>query len=325
MEFTEADAFAAFGIEGENEQAVAEPAAPAAEPKPEEGSGEAGTEPAAEGAGTESGENGQEVAEPAHEGTDGQEPEAPKSKQTKEQNREEAAKRRRAEEAQRIEAAVQKAREEEQKRFKETMDAFFAKAGLKNPLEGNKPINSMEEFDAYQRAYQQRKAEQELKKGQLTPETISELIAQTPVMQKVMKAAEAAETAEREARDQKAKAVMQQQLTEIQKMDPSIQEAADLLKMPNAAKFYAYVKKGLSMTEAFYLANRETMEAKAQQAAQQKALNLANSKNHLSATGGRGKEPVAVPKGTMEVFRTMNPKATEAEIQAYYAKYQKGT
>ena len=53
----------------------------------------------------------------------------------------------------RIDAAVQAALEAERQKTNQRLSAFFAKAGLRNPLDGNKPIESLEAFEAYQQAY----------------------------------------------------------------------------------------------------------------------------------------------------------------------------
>lgn len=108
-------------------------------------------------------------------------------------------------------------------------------------------------------------------------------------------------------------------------MDPNIKDVKDLLHMPTAKAFYEYVNKGLSFKDAFYLANRESLENQRAEAAKQQAMNNSRSKDHLSATGAgaRGTGAVSVPAAEMDMYRRFNPDATEAEIQAHYNKSRK--
>ena len=333
-EITEQRIYNAFGFSlGAKEQ---EPAAPAPEETPAPSQEETGGEapngqpkqepaaPAGEGAGQEGREpaQNQELIQQPKEG--GEEPPAPAEtpgEQTEEQRREHAARRRREEQQAAVDAAVQKALQEERSRSQAEMDAFFAAAGLKNTITGE-PITNMEQFRAWQEAFEAARLQRDLKAGKLTPETLNDVISKNPT---VKAAAEIVRKGQEDQRRQEmaaAQAKVDAELKEIQKLDPSIREIRDLLSMPTAKEFYDLVKKGNSFLDAFRLANYDRLTAQAAEAARQQAQNLARSKEHLIPTQVKGAGAATVPAEELAMFRQFNPGATEAEIQAYYNKYK---
>jgi hypothetical protein len=251
------------------------------------------------------GENEQETAEPA-------EPEdnEDKSKQSKEERSRNAAARRKAE----LDAAIEKARQEERDK---ALNDFLAEAGLTNPLDDDKPIKTIEDYRAYKAAYEADKLSKNLKSGKLTPEDLAKAVAETEPVKKLARLAEETERL-------KAEAKIQDELKQIHALDPSVSTVEDILKMDTSKEFYAYVQKGNSFIDAFYLANREKLSNKSQEIAKQKALTSARSKDHLAPhTKQRGQGSVPVPPDEMANFRVFMPNATDAEIQAYYNKYVK--
>lgn len=290
-----------------------EPAAPASQEEPPAQEEPEGTPPAQEP------EGGSAAEEPAQ-----QQPDKAHGQQlTEEQRKENAARRRREETQAAIDKAVQDAVKAEQDRSKAEMDAFFAAAALKNTLTG-KPITNMEEFNEWKQAFDAAKLQRDLKAGKLTPEGLQKVIEQTPAMKQVQQIAQKQEEAARQQSEAAAKARVDAEIAEIHKLDPTISEVKDLLKMPTAKEFYALVKKGNSFLDAFRLANYDRLTTAAAEAAKQQAMNNARSKDHLTGTGpqrGQGSSPV--PPDEMAMFRLINPGATDAEIQAYYNKNKK--
>lgn len=239
---------------------------------------------------------------------------------TDEQRKEYAAQRRRQEQQDAINAAVNDALAREKERSKAEWADFFKKANLKNTLT-QQPITNLEEFNDWAAAFEAAKLQRDLKAGKLTPEGLEKAISNNPVMQRMKEITERDEAARRERDMAAAKAKIDAELLEIQKLDPSIKDTHDLLTMPNAKEFYEYVKIGNSFIDAFYLANRERLAARTAEAAKQQTMNAARSKDHLNATGtARGAGASTVPAEEMEMFKLLNPNATDAEIQAYYNK-----
>lgn len=298
--------------------------------------GEQVTEPADP---SETGENEQPPAEAEQqveepEPEDGDEPEEDAEEQTnteqtgpKEQTREERAKnaaaRRKAELDAAVAAAVERVRAEEQQKAKDREAEFFRQAGLKDPTNGNKPIATMEDFQAYRRAYEAQQLSKSLQAGTLTPEQLQQVIEQTPIMQQIKAAQEEAERQKQQAERERQQAQIDAEIAQIGKLDPSIKSVEDLLKMDTAQDFYRLVKAGNSFYDAYRLANWDKITRKQTAAAQRQAQTQAASKSHLRATATRGAAPAEVPKDELEMFKMLNPDATREEINDYYNKYLK--
>lgn len=334
----ENEIFEALGVEPEQSQGENEPEA--VEPAEQETGGNdenqtasdnhAEPEEGGEDAGKSSGEDqGQEGGggkqEPAGE-QDGQKPQ----EQTEEERRENAARRRRQEQQEAVDRAVQEAVARERESFQKEREQFYQSAGLKNTITGE-PITSDEQFRAWKSAFDAQRIAEDLKKGELTPEAISRAVAESPAVKRLedmtaQEEARAKEAQEARRREEEAKARerIDAEIAEIHRMDPSINGVEDLIRMEGAEKFRAYVQRGNTFLDAYYLTNREKLAQQQAQAAQRQAQEAARSKDHLKSLAkpvGAGAK--SVPKADMELFRLFNPDATEAEIQSYYNKQQK--
>ena len=122
---------------------------------------------------------------------------------------------------------------------------------------------------------------------------------------------------------ERARAEIGRQMAEIRELDPSVRSVADLTKMENYPRFYELVKRGNTLTDAFRLANFDRLSSRSTEQAKQAALNQVNSKSHLDRTTTRGAGAVTVPADVIAEYRAFNPDATDAEIRAHWAKYQK--
>lgn len=288
-----------------NGQPTQEPAVPAAE-----GEEKPGPEPSESGSGPERKENGTERMPGDRR--------AERREVSPDARREAAAARRRAEQ----QAAIDKAVQEERERAKGEMAAFFKRARLKNTFTGE-DIHTMEEFEAWEREFSASKIQRELKEGKLTPESLETMIDENPAVKRAKELIQQQEEAAQAAEASAAKARVDSELLEIQKLDPTIRSVEDLLHMPTAKEFYALVQKGNTFLDAFRLANFERLSAQTAEAARQQAQNLSRSKDHLTATTGqRGGGAISVPPDELKLFREMNPGASEADIQAYYNRYK---
>lgn len=308
------------------EQTDAGPAAHAAEKETDATSQGEGGEDAQEGEAGTGASGGQENAAGTDEGGESQgqsrevTPKAAEGGLTEEERRENAAQRRRQEQQAAIDQAVEEALRKEREKAKVEWSDFFNAAKLKNTMTGE-PIRTLEEFRAWNEAFQTAQISKDLEAGKLTREALDRAVADNPAVKRAEEIIRRDEEARRQAEEAAAKARIDGEIAEIHKMDPAVSSVEDLMKMPNAKQFYEYVKRGNSFLDAYYLANREALEQRAAQAARQQAMSAARSKDHLTATGNaRGAGAASVPSEEMQLFRLLNPDATEAEIQKYYNK-----
>ena len=231
------------------------------------------------------------------------------SKQTPEENRKFAAARRKAE--QERDAAIAQARAAAQRALDESIRGL----GIENPYTG-RPITTKAEYDAWKRAEAQEKQQNIAEAAGMSQQEFNGFVDNLPQVREYRQAAEA-------ARQQQQKMVLEEQIGQIAKLDPSIKGVEDLLKRPEYPQIYNYVKKGISIEEAFKLANYDKLTSSAGNAARQAALNAANSKEHLAPTSQRGAGSVPVPADVKAQYKLLNPDATDAEIQEHYNRFHK--
>ena len=291
---------------GANEQGAADPAGSkndeAADPAAEETEGTEESEKTEEQTGTEDGGEGKPAGQSA------------------EENSRYAAARRKAE-AER-DLAVQKAREEVRVEMQKKLDDSIASLGLQNPYT-KKPITTQAELDEYKQKLDVDKKSRIAKKAGMTEGEFDKYVEELPVVKSAKEQMARAEEAQKAAAAKEAEAEINRQIAQIGEMDASIKSLDDLRKMENYKDFYALVKRGNTLVDAYKLVNFERLTSSATDRAKQSALNQVASKAHLDRTVTRGAGAVTVPADMIAEYRAFNPDATDAEIRAHWAKYQK--
>jgi len=244
--------------------------------------------------GAESTENGNEV------------PEGAKAGGKTEEDARFASVRRKAEEDARAKYEAQQ----------QSIDSEFKRlfGNYKNPQTG-KPIENVSDYLVAIQAQQKQAREEELRAKGVNPELIEEMINNSPIVKQAESMIQQnmqAEAARRYAEDLKA-------LSEI---DPSIKSEADLMAHPSYPQVYEFVSKnGLSLPDAYRLANYNSLSAKNNAAVRQAAINQAKGKNHLEATGAgmaSGKDLQEVPASTLARMREFYPDLTDEQIKVKY-------
>ncbi|MGM9311176.1 hypothetical protein [Flavonifractor plautii] len=268
---------------------------------------------------TAQGAEEQETAAPAVEETEESEQpqaEAPEQEPKTDRDAQFAAARRKAE-AER-DAAIARAKEDAQKQ----VDEFFKSSGLVNPYTGQ-PITTRAEYEAYRERFEADQKAKLMEKAGITQEEFQAFVQGLPEVRAARQAKAEAEAAARQAREQEAKARVDEQLRQIQAIDPTVKELGDLAKLDTYPKLYDMVKRGYSILDAYRLANYDTLTQRAAEASRKAAINSVQSKQHLKATESRGGGAIPVPDSVLEEYRVLNPGATKEEIQKHYQSYMK--
>ena len=263
----------------------------------------------------------QEAAAPAVEETEESEQpqtEAPEQEPKTDRDAQFAAARRKAE-AER-DAAIAQAKEDAQKQ----VDEFFKNSGLMNPYTGQ-PITTRAEYEAYRERFEADQKAKLMEKAGITQEEFQAFVQGLPEVRAARQAKAEAEAAARQAREQEAKARVDEQLRQIQAIDPTVKELGDLAKLDTYPKLYDMVKRGYSILDAYRLANYDTLTQRAAEASRKAAINSVQSKQHLKATESRGGGAIPVPDSVLEEYRALNPGATKEEIQKHYQSYMKNS
>lgn len=222
----------------------------------------------------------------------------------------------------RIDAAVQAALAAEREKTEHRLSAFFAKAGLRNPMDGNKVIDSLDAFEAYQQAYDMQQMQRRLKAGQLTAEDLQAAIAATPEMQRLRQQEQARQEQETAARQAAQKAQIDAEMAEIHRLDPTISSLEDILRLPSGAEFSAKVRQGCSFIDAFRLANYERLVTAAAETSKAQDA-LARSKEHLAPHGkAKGKGAPSIPADVAQMYDALCPGMSAEDKQKHWAKYK---
>lgn len=263
----------------------------------------------------------QEAAAPAVEETEESEQpqtEAPEQEPKTDRDAQFAAARRKAEAE--WDAAIAQAKEDAQKQ----VDEFFKNSGLMNPYTGQ-PITTRAEYEAYRERFEADQKAKLMEKAGITQEEFQAFVQGLPEVRAARQAKAEAEAAARQAREQEAKARVDEQLRQIQAIDPTVKELGDLAKLDTYPKLYDMVKRGYSILDAYRLANYDTLTQRAAEASRKAAINSVQSKQHLKATESRGGGAIPVPDSVLEEYRALNPGATKEEIQKHYQSYMKNS
>ena len=227
----------------------------------------------------------------------------PEPVQTAEDNAKFAAARRQAEEQLR-----------EYQHQKELLDAEFAKRfeGYTNPITGQ-PVKTSKDYLEALDAQQRLETNRRLEENGINPAIIENAINNNPV---VMQAQEIL----RMNQIEQAKISMQNDITEISKLDASIKTIDDLGNKPYAQDLISYVNSGLSLIDAFKLANFESLINQKSEASKQAAINQAKGKAHLSATDGisNSDELLDIPENEISKWKAFFPDASMKELKEKY-------
>ena len=173
-------------------------------------------------------------------------------------------------------------------------------------------------FEEYTKATQKEKKDTVLEQTGWSDEQLQAFVDELPDVKAAKEAKQRYEQAEQQR-------VIDAQLAEVAKLDPSIKSLEDLQKQENYASIYfLVVRKGLSLSDAYKLANFDKISSARASSAAKQAERNAKGKEHLQPTSQRGEGSVAVPADVMEMYKALNPKATNAEITAHYNKNLKG-
>ena len=198
--------------------------------------------------------------------------------------------------------------------------------GKVNPYTGT-VINNREDYEAYRNAYvqsQQNAATANLygriQNGTATADefnafiqsAVQRALINSPDLQRARAAADRAEQAERQAREDAGRSRLQADIDALNKEYPScnIKTIADI-KDPAMVD---YIRMGLTVSDAYYLAHRQEIAKSQQAAAKQAVINQTAGKAHLKTTAGTAAEDSGVTEEMIAEFKPFFPNATRKEL-----------
>ena len=183
---------------------------------------------------------------------------------------------------------------------------------FKNPITG-KPITTVDDyFDALD-AQEQLNIRQQMQEKGVDPALLDQAIRNNPLMKQ-------AENAIREINLQRGNQELDRQIREISTMYPEVKNLSDIAKMDTFPIFDSYVKNGMNLTDAFKLANFDSLMQKGNAASKQAAINAAKGKSHLTPVGGATTPDglAEIPREELSRWKEFFPNATAKELREKY-------
>ncbi len=186
--------------------------------------------------------------------------------------------------------------------------------GMTNPETGQ-PIETAEDyFDALD-AQERIAARQQMEENGIDPDMLDQMIQNNPAIRQ-------AQEILRQNQLNEGRRELDSQIREISEFFPEVQSLADVAKMDTFPVFDAYVRNGLSLVDAFKLANFDVMSQRNAAATKQAAINAAKGKSHMSPIGGgtegQSSQLVDIPDDARKVWEEAYPGLSYKELKEKY-------
>lgn len=244
--------------------------------------------------------------------------------QSDEENAKYAAARRKAEKERDL--AVERARTEERQAVMAEVEKRIARMQMNDPYAG-KVVSNLDDLESYHSHLSGEKEKEimdELKEygfdeGRIK-EIVDTLVAARPEVRQAGEAMERLNKLEEKAQQEHLNNIFESELEKIREIDPTIRTAEDLFASENEAAMTALIKKNYSISDAYFIANREKLMERAASAGAQQTRNNAANKGHLNSSSPHGTGGITVPEDVMSEFRLINPNASDDEIRAFYQR-----
>lgn len=267
----------------------------------------------------EAGEEAQEVTEPAglEEVTDNNTVEGTETDVVDEPETEPTGVK--TEEDSRFASVRRKAEEEARSKYEaqtQNINSEFKRVfgSVKNPVTGA-PIEGWEDYIKAVEEQQRLTREQEIRSKGIDPKIIDDMIQASPVIRQanqIMQANLKNEAAQKLAADIKA----------VSEIDPSIKSESDIENLETYPQILDLVTNhGLSLPEAFKLANYDSIATRKAEAVKQAAVNQVRGKSHMEQSGNgtsTSENEVDIPQSEIATWREYYPGLSDAELKKKY-------
>ncbi len=205
-----------------------------------------------------------------------------------------------------------------------------------NPYTG-KPIQSPEDFFSYKRQYnaelenskRQRQAQDifdGIKNGTATQADfdryVQTLVSNSPDLQASKALALKMEQMERQSKVESGRAKLQADIDALNKEYP----ACEIKKVEDIKdrEIVGYLRRGLSIADAYYLAHRNEMIEAQKAGVRQAVVNQANGKKHLQTTANNSKGEEPIPDDVISEYEKFFPDWSKKQIVEDYKKRKGG-
>ncbi len=213
-------------------------------------------------------------------------------------------------------AAARRQAEADHRREIDSINGEFRRlfGNVVNPVT-NKPIATYQDYLQAVEHQMRANREAEMRAKGVDPAMIEQMINQSPAIRQ-------AEAIIQQSKRQEAKQKLEEDLKVLSKIDPSIKSFDDLGKHESYQTVLQLVNNnGLSLSDAFILANHQKLSANKADAAKQAAINAARSQSHLETTKGGNTAPsnmAPIPESSLRTWQAAYPDKTIDELTRMY-------
>lgn len=206
------------------------------------------------------------------------------------------------------------ARREAEAKLKERDAEYTRRFGhLKNPITGQ-PIQSEKDYFEALDAQETIRRNQELQEKGIDPSIIDRAIANNPVVRQ-------AEMVIEQNKQQMLANDIENQLKIINALDPSIKTFNDLANVGDQQLMLDLVNRGYALSDAYKIANFDNLIGKKSAAAEQKAINQAKGKSHLTPTSSGSTQDDGmkdIPDSALAKWKAFFPDDTPKQLKERY-------
>lgn len=210
--------------------------------------------------------------------------------------------------------------------FEKRADEQVKAMGFRNPYDGNKPIETVSEYEAYQKAHQEATWGRISKQTGMSQEELDKLITEHPEVRKALEVQAQAQEAQKAAEQRQLQQKLNDDIAAIAAECPEVTDLETLVNHPSYAQVEATMRKykGMGVADAFFLVNRTSLAAGKATAEGQRVRNNMAGKNHLRQTGSRGNGATTMSREQENMYRRLLPGASRDEILKFHQDNMKG-
>ena len=216
-------------------------------------------------------------------------------------------------------AAARRQAEREFQAKQSQVDNYYATkfAGYTNPLT-NQPIRSEQDYRNALDAQEIVAQRQELQEKGIDPDMLSQIVSRQVENNPVVRQAQAVM---QDTINKQSNQMITEDIKEIMRIDPNVKSIDDIAKLPNVSQILSLTQTGMRFSDAYKVANMDSLINNKAGAAKQAAINNMKGTQHLNATNNinaNNDSSVDIPSSELTNWQDAYPNLSMAELKKKY-------
>jgi hypothetical protein len=204
---------------------------------------------------------------------------------------------------------------EKQRRMDEQYARMFK--DYENPIT-HEPIKNAQDYLNALDAQNKLKMQEDLQSKGIDPNFFEDMVNRQVENNPLVQQAQQVMQMEQQRQVQSA---LENDMKIISTLNPNLKSVNDVMNLPNSDKMISLVQSGLSLADAYKVANFDDLMAGKSASAKQAALNTMNGTSHLNQTDGLANADsgeVEIPQNELDQWKRAFPHASLAELRKKY-------